>query len=121
MKEHCNVALIPLTQGKYAVVDIWNYEWLNQWKWHAQPSKNKYIRDTYYACRKKNWELIEGKRKRQSVWMQRVIMDTPKNSVVGYIDGNSLINLESNMLNLTPEENTKTKWKVKNCRSTNRK
>lgn len=37
---------IPLTQGKFAIVDDELYEWLNQWKWFAQ--KDKY---TYYAGR----------------------------------------------------------------------
>jgi hypothetical protein len=26
MKEHCNIAAIPLTRNQYAIVDIWNYE-----------------------------------------------------------------------------------------------
>ena len=42
MKERCNIALIPLTQGKYAIIDIWNCEWLNQWKWYAQKDGIKY-------------------------------------------------------------------------------
>jgi len=37
---------IPLTQGKFAIVDDKNYEWLNQWKWYALKVGN-----TYYAAR----------------------------------------------------------------------
>ena len=37
---------IPLTQGKYAIVDNADYEWLNQWKWCAEK-----IGNIYYAVR----------------------------------------------------------------------
>lgn len=42
------VKYIKLTQGKYAIVDVDLFDWLNQWKWCTQ----KCI-DTYYAIRKK--------------------------------------------------------------------
>ena len=38
--------LIPLTQGKFAIVDAENYEWLNQWKWHIKKGSK-----TFYAVR----------------------------------------------------------------------
>lgn len=38
---------IPLTQGKYAIVDDEDFEWLNQWKWYAQKVRNGY----FYAMR----------------------------------------------------------------------
>lgn len=38
--------LIPLSQDQFAIVDDQDYEWLNQYKWHAR--KIKY---TYYARR----------------------------------------------------------------------
>jgi len=28
-------SLIPLTQGKFAIVDKEDYKWLMQWKWHV--------------------------------------------------------------------------------------
>ncbi len=33
-----DVAYIPLTQGKKAIVDARDYEWLMQWKWHYKTS-----------------------------------------------------------------------------------
>ncbi len=39
---------IPLTQGKFAIVDDEDYEWLNQWKWCVSKQKN----GDYYAVRR---------------------------------------------------------------------
>jgi len=38
--------LIPLTQGKFAIVDAEDYDWLSRYKWYATKAKN-----TFYACR----------------------------------------------------------------------
>lgn len=38
---------IPLTQGKFALVDDADFDWLNQWKWYALKTKT-----TFYAVRK---------------------------------------------------------------------
>lgn len=37
---------IKLTQGKVALVDCEDFDWLNQWKWHAHKTPK-----TFYACR----------------------------------------------------------------------
>ncbi len=42
--------LIPLTQGKFAVVDAIDFEWLNQWKWTAM--KPRHPDYPWYAKRK---------------------------------------------------------------------
>jgi hypothetical protein len=60
---------IPLTQGKYAIVDDEDFEWLNKWKWCALI--NKY---TWYACR---WIQIE-KNRGKIIFMHRLIMNTPE-------------------------------------------
>jgi len=64
--------LIPLTQGKFAMVDDSDFEWLNQWKWYALKSHN-----TWYAVR--NIETgVDGKQER--LYMHRIILsiDNPK-------------------------------------------
>lgn len=40
---------MPLTQGQFALVDDGDFEWLNQWKWHAKFMKSI---GSYYAARK---------------------------------------------------------------------
>ncbi len=40
------ISLIPLTQGKYAIVDTEDYDYLMQWKWYTASSPH-----TYYARR----------------------------------------------------------------------
>lgn len=62
--------LIPLTQGKVAIVDAADYEWLSQWKWCAwKPGKA----DSVYAARK---EYLPGGKQR-TIYMHRLIMGEP--------------------------------------------
>ena len=56
---------IPLTQGKFTIVDDADYEWLSQHKWYALKNGN-----TFYAVR--NIRLPDGKRRR--IWMHREIL-----------------------------------------------
>ncbi len=32
--------LIPLTQGYYAIMDDWNFDWLSRFKWQASSLMN---------------------------------------------------------------------------------
>jgi hypothetical protein len=83
---------IKLTQEKVALVDDEDFEYLNQFKWHAEDGrKNK-----YYAARMHNRKLIK---------MHRIIMDTPKYFEVDHIDGNGLNNQKSNLRNCTHSQN----------------
>ncbi len=59
---------IKLTQGKVALVDDEDYEYLNQWKWNPIRSHKN-----YYAAR---GGLYFGDQKK-TISMHRVIMDTP--------------------------------------------
>jgi len=88
---------IKLSQGKFALVDDDDYEWLNQWKWFAHKDHA-----TYYAGRS---QCMEGKQ--HQLWMHREIMNTPKGKVIDHIDHNGLNNQKNNLRNCTQSENTK--------------
>jgi len=80
---------IKLTQGKVALVDDEDYEYLNQWKWIANKS---YTREVHYVVRNKK---IDGKWKQ--VRMHRLIMYAPKGMHVDHKDRNGLNNQRSNL------------------------
>ena len=91
------IRYIALTQGKFAIVDAADYEWLNQYKWYVSCSSP----GMYYACRQS-----EGR----SIMMHRQIMDPPAGHVVDHINRNSLNNRRGNLRVCTQAEN------VRNCR-----
>jgi hypothetical protein len=87
---------IPLTQGKFALVDDADFEWLNQWKWRAQKSNR-----TYYAVR----EVCLGNKKRCSRFMHRLILDTPSEKEVDHRNNNGLDNQRHNLRLCTHQQN----------------
>lgn len=82
---------IPLTQGKFAVVDAADYDWLNQWKWCAQK--------TDYGWRAARYDSGDY------VYMHRLIMGAPGNRQVDHRDGDGLNNRRSNLRLATSQQN----------------
>ena len=89
---------IKLTQGKVALVDDEDYEYLNQWKWHAHRH-----RLTYYAAR--NIRPQKGGTQRL-VMMHRIIMNPPDGMQIDHRDHNGLNNQRYNMRICTSHQNT---------------
>jgi hypothetical protein len=87
---------IPLTQGKFALIDDEDYDFLNQFKWMAQKSNNN-----YYATR----AIRIAKNKQKIVKMHRIIMNTPDNLEVDHKDHNGLNNQKSNLRNCLKVQN----------------
>jgi hypothetical protein len=87
---------IPLTQGKFAIVDDEDFEYLNQWKWHAVKMHN-----LYYAA---HVNVAYGS-KRENVFMHRLILKTPKGLFVDHRDRNGLNNQKDNLRNCTNQQN----------------
>lgn len=83
--------LILLTQGKFAIVDAEDYDWLIRYKWHACKCKN-----TYYASRVRGGKAIK---------MHREIMRAPKGVIVDHIDHNGLHNRKGNLRLCTNAQN----------------
>ena len=87
------VRRIPLTQGKFALVDAQDYYQLSQFQWFASVSGN-----TFYAVRK-----CGGK----PVTMHRWIMEAPAELVVDHIDHDGLNNCRSNLRLCSPVQNSR--------------
>lgn len=80
-------AIIWLTHGRYAIVDVEDYEWLSKGKW--QLHKGRYAR---------NGNL--------HVAMHREILRAPKKVPTDHINGNGLDNRKSNLRLCTSRQNS---------------
>lgn len=97
---------ITLTQGKVALVDDEDFDYLNQWKWNVNKSRN-----TYYAQRLSRRYIKDGKVKRDNISMHRLIMMPPHNLLVDHINHNGLDNRKDNLRIVTNRENCQNKIK----------
>lgn len=90
-----SIVLVPLTQGKEAVIDAADAERVLAHKWHAFWTGRR-----WYAARS-----IGTSRQRQYVYMHRFILDTPTGLWTDHKDGDGLNNRRSNLRDATPQQN----------------
>ncbi len=100
---------IPLTQGKYALVDVEDYERVNQYKWHIRRSNRS---NTYYAAR----TVFVSKYNRKLVPMHRFIINAPDGLEVYHINGDGFDNRKANLRLATGFQNARNKGKRNNAR-----
>lgn len=93
---------IPLTQGKVALVDDEDYEWLMQWKWHAAFEKSA---NTYYAKRNRRKDEFLTGRESKLVYMHRAIMNPSTGFEVDHISHDGLDNRRSMLRVCSPTDN----------------
>lgn len=86
---------ISLTQGKVALVDDEDYEWLSAYKWC-------YTSPIGYAVTK-----VRTPEKQVSMLMHRLIMNAPTNLVTDHINHNKLDNRRENLRLCTRQENNR--------------
>ena len=87
---------IILTQGKVAIVDDEDFEYLNQFKWFVNNINEKlYVR--------RNIRLF--KNKQTTILMHRFIMKADKGMIIDHLDGNPLNNQKNNLRICTHAEN----------------
>ncbi len=97
---------IPLSQGKFAIVDIEDYEKLKTYKWYLRGGKTS---RTYYAIR-----TVGTGKNRKCISMHRAIMNAPDGMFVDHINGNGLDNRKANLRLATNAQNSRNKAKRKN-------
>lgn len=95
---------IPLTQGKFALVDDADYDELSRSKWHAVKAHK-----TFYACRAALNPATGIKTNKQS--MHRQILMPKGNLVVDHINHNGLDNQRSNIRVCSHTENMRNREK----------
>lgn len=98
---------IKLTQNKFAIVDDWNFDWLNQWMWQAN-------------CRHGVWYAQRGdytNGKRRIIQMHREILGLyfGDKKYSDHINHNGLDNRESNLRVVTYQQNQFNRKNVKGC------
>lgn len=85
---------IPLTQGKFTLIDDEDYDYLARWKWcYAKP------RNGHSSCN------VVRKDKQRILIMSRVILDAPVGLQVDHINHNPLDNQHNNLRLATARQN----------------
>jgi len=84
---------IPLTQGKFAIVDDEDFEYLNQWKWTAQKKPNG-----FYAYR------TAGK-PRKRIFMHALLVSVPEGMQCDHKNLDTLDNQKKNLRIATRSQN----------------
>lgn len=97
--------LIPLTQGKFAIVDADLYDELSKYNWYLNSSKT-----LQYACRAVK---INGKYKH--IYMHRHILKATKGQEIDHINGRGLDNRIVNIRFCTHLQNLRNRAKCKKC------
>lgn len=88
---------IPLTKGKFAIVDDEDYDWLNQWKWCDDGAG--------YAMRRQYLGGGQANPRFEKIKMHRLILDAPKGIFVDHVNGNRADNRRSNIRLATDWQN----------------
>jgi hypothetical protein len=114
------VKKIELTQGKFAIVDDEDYEWLNQWKWCAVKHKDgPNSPERFYATRREVWKTgstWKGHKGRE-IRMHRLIIGVEGDKFVDHRNNNGLDNRKENLRLATPLQNAQNAIPRKNSKS----
>lgn len=92
-----SIRYIPLTQGKFAIVDASDYERVNQWPWFAYYSA---CAKTFYAARQERVEEANGKRR--MVTMHEFVFGQKRPD---HADHNGLNNTRTNLRPCSTSQN----------------
>ena len=97
---------IQLTQGKYAIVDDEDFEYLNQWKWYCHKCPSGICYATANIKIDGNYTSFRMHRLIMKVYDKKVFID--------HIDHDGLNNQKSNLRESTQSENQRNRGKQRN-------
>ncbi len=98
-------SLIPLSQGKFTIVDTEDFEYLNQWKWYL----------SHYGYAVTTWREGSGKDAvYRKIYMHRLLMKTPEDMETDHINRTPLDNRKSNLRNCSHQQNQSNRAKQVN-------
>jgi hypothetical protein len=104
-----DIALISLSQGRYAIVDAEIVDQISQWTW-TYSKDNRHSNPNYgYAA---TTAIVDGKKCR--LLMHRVIANTPSGLTCDHINGDPLDNRRSNLRNISRAKNLRNRGLFKN-------
>jgi len=107
----CTYRKIPLTQGKYAIVDPEDYEELAKYNWFAIRSPRGFYAARSAGTNRRGLSQI-------TVRMHRVILKPPEGKFIDHINHNGLDNRRANLRICTMQQNI---WNMRkqrgNCNS----
>lgn len=93
---------IKLTQGKFALVDDTDFDWLNQWKWYAKKGTKR--GDIFYAVRTS--KKAEGPPFKRKILMHHALLGHPLNGrLIDHENGNGCDNRRGNLREATRAQN----------------
>ncbi len=90
------VKKVPLTKGRFALVDDDDYDFLTQRKWKVDRAG--------YVLREQS-KTIDGKRHYKCFLMHRVVNQTPAGLETDHINGDKFDNRKENLRTVTPHQN----------------
>jgi len=96
---------IPLTQGKFAIIDDEDWDLVKGYKWYANKQGN-----TFYAIT--NIRKPDGTR--TLLYMHRLLLDLKKGEYCDHINHNGLDNRRCNLRSVTKQQNQMNQQKNKN-------
>lgn len=100
---------VPLTQGKFAIIDSEDFERVSTLKWHA--SKRKH---TYYAVA---YVKGTGRKNRKLIYMHRFILNSPAGKQIDHSNGDGLLNTKDNIRICNVNQN---RWNMRKTRGTSK-
>ncbi len=95
---------IPLTQGKFALVDDEYFDELIKYNWHAKAGRN-----TFYVSRCIYLGVIDGVKRGTTITMHRHLLNAPADTPIDHKDGNGLNCQRSNFRTCTRSQNAANK------------